>query len=48
MMQVVARLFILIGVVLAFLAYYPPDILQDRLSIRKIRDAEPDAEGIDE
>ena len=47
-MQVAARLFILIGVVLAFLAYYPPDILQDRLSIRKVRDAEPDAEEIDE
>ncbi len=46
--QVAARLFILIGVVLAFLAYYPPDILQDRLRIRKIRDVDPDTEGIDE
>lgn len=47
-MQVAARLFILIGVVLAFLAYHPPDILQDRLRIRKIQDVEPDTGGIDE
>jgi len=46
--QVAARLFILIGVVLAFLAYHPPDILQDRLRIRKIQDVEPDTDGIDE
>ena len=37
-MQVVSRIFILIGVVLAFLAYHPPDTLQDRLGIREIHD----------
>jgi len=47
-MQVAARIFILIGVVLTFLAYYPPDILQDRLRIRKIEDIDPDTEEIDE
>ncbi|MBP1910240.1 hypothetical protein [Methanolobus bombayensis] len=34
-MQLVARLFVLIGTVLAFLAYFPPMTLQEKLGIQK-------------
>ena len=41
-MQVAARTFILISVVLAFLAYHPPERLQERLRIREIAGCEVD------
>lgn len=50
-MQVASRLFILAGVVLAFLAYHPPATLQERLRIREIHAdelEEVDMEEIDE
>ena len=44
-MPVVSRIFILISVVLAFLAYHPPDAVQDRLKLREIHgDAFDDSE----
>ena len=34
-MQLVARIFVLIGTVQAFLAYFPPMTLQEKLGIKK-------------
>jgi len=41
-MQVAARIFVLISVVLAFLAYHPPERLQERLRIQEIAGCEVD------
>lgn len=53
-MQLGARIFVLIGTVQAFLAYFPPMTLQERLGIRKYeynlyeKDDEPDFDEDDE
>ncbi len=49
-MQLVARIFVLIGTVQAFLAYFPPMTLQEKLGIKKYQYElyEEDEEDIDE
>ena len=47
-MQLAARIFVLIGTVQAFLAYFPPMTLQEKLGIKKYQYELYDDEDIDE